>query len=407
MSTNSVLTENRAARASIDTLREVTEALAPMSREAGSDGEREAAEWLAARLERAGAPARVEEEEFFAGWPDLHAVLSAAGAASGLLALTGRARAAAVAGGLASAALIADDASNGARPARRMLGERRTTWNVVAELGDPAAGRTFVVIAHHDAPHGGRAFDQTLQSKLCDWFPGLIERADTAIPVWWGVVAGPLLAAAGAAKRRRGLAAAGAILSGLSAASFKDISDTPVVPGANDNLSGVAGLVALAEAFADRPVEGLRIMLASCGAEEVLQGGIHGFCRRHLAPLDRERTWLLNLETIGSPELAMLEGEGCFVMEDYFDRGFRDLVAEVARRDGIRMRRGMRAATSTDSVIPSRMGIPTACLISINRHKALANYHAPSDVPENLSYPTIGAATDLAEAVIREFGGDA
>jgi hypothetical protein len=403
MPTNEALTENRSSRASQETLREVTEALAALDREAGSEGEREAAEWLAQRLERAGAPARVEPEEFIDGWPDMHAALTGAGVASGLVALTGRARAAAVAAGAAAAALLADDASNGLRPLRRTVGERRTTWNVVAELGDADAERTFVVIAHHDAAHGGRAFDQTFQRKLADWFPGVVERADTAIPIWWGVTAGPALTALGALTRRRGLAAAGAALSAVSTALLKDIARTPVVPGANDNLSGVAGLVALAELFTERPVEGLRVVLASCGAEEVLQGGIHAFARRHLAPLDRDRTWVLNLESVGSPELALLEGEGPFVMEDYFDRGFRDLCAEVAAREGIRMRRGMRATTSTDSVVPSRMGIPTACLISLNRHKAISNYHSPTDVPENLSYPTIGAATDLAEAVVREF----
>src|SRR5688572_8990057 len=118
MPTNATLTEKRPSRASQETLREVTEALAPINREAGSDGEREAAEWLAARFERAGAPARIDEEEFIGGWPQLHTALSAAGAATGLLALTGRARAVAAAGGLASAALLADDVSNGARPAR-------------------------------------------------------------------------------------------------------------------------------------------------------------------------------------------------------------------------------------------------------------------------------------------------
>jgi hypothetical protein len=403
MPTIDVLTENRESRASVQTLREVAEALAPMSREAGSEGEREASEWLRDRLEQAGATARVEEEEFLAGWPELHATLSAAGAAAGALALTGRARAAAVVGGLASAGLIADDASNGLRPARRALAERRTTWNVVAELGDPAAERTFVVLAHHDAAHSGQVFDQSVQRKLSNWFPGVIERADTSIPLWWGVAAGPALAAIGAATRRRGIAALGTVLSALSAASFKDIAGTPVVPGANDNLSGVAGLVALAELLAERPVEGLRVILASCGAEEVLQGGIHGFARRHLAPLDRDRTWVLNLDTVGSPQLAMLEGEGCFVMEDYFDRGFRDLMADVALREGIRVRRGMRARTSTDSVVPSRMGIPTGCLVSLNRHKGLSNYHWPTDVPENLNYATIAAATDLTEAVLREF----
>ena len=403
MPTNAALIRNRKSRVSEDTLREVCEALAALERTAGSDGEREAAEWLEERFERAGAAARVEEEEFVSGWPELHATLSAAGTAAGALALTGKARHAAAAAGLATAALLADDASNGARPARKFLGERQTTWNVVAELGDPDAERTFVLLAHHDAAHGGRIFDQTFQRKLADWFPGVIERIDTAIPLWWGVAGGPALTALGALTRRRGLAAAGTALSAISTLGFRDIARTPTVPGANDNLSGVAALVALAEIFAERPVEGVRIVLASCGAEEVLQGGIHGFARRHLAPLDRDRTWVLNLDTVGSPELVMLEGEGCFVMEDYFDRGFRDLIAETARRDGIWMRRGMRASTSTDAVIPSRMGIPTACLVSLNRHKGLSNYHSPTDVPERLNYPTVAAAADLAEAVVREF----
>ena len=212
MPTNAVLTQNRAARASEETLREVTEALAPLEREAGSDGEREAAEWLASRLERAGARARIDEEEFLDGWPDLHAALTGAGVATGLAALTGRLRGLTVAGGAAAAALLIDDVSNGARPLRRAVGDRKTTWNVVAELGDPAAERTFVVLAHHDAAHGGRAFDQTFQRKLVDWFPGVIERIDTAVPVWWGTAAGPALTAVGALTRRRGLAAAGTVL---------------------------------------------------------------------------------------------------------------------------------------------------------------------------------------------------
>jgi hypothetical protein len=402
MPTNAVLTEDSEPRASEETLREVVEALAPLEREAGSEGEREAAEWLAARLERAGAATRIDEEEFLDGYADLLAGLAAAGAVSGIAALSGRGRAAAIAGGAAAAALIADEASNGLRPVRRAVGARKTTWNVVAELGDPEAERTVVVMAHHDAAHGGAVFDQTLQRKLTDWFPGVIERRDTAIPIWWGVAAGPALAALGAATRRRGLAAAGALLSAVSTAAFKDIARHPVVPGANDNLSGVAVLVTLADAFRERPVPGLRIVLASCGAEEVLQGGVYGFARRHLAPLDRDRTWVVNLDSVGSPELAMLEGEGAFVMEDYFDRGLRDLCADIAVREGIRMRRGMRASTSTDSVVTSRMGIPTTCLVSLNRHKGIDNYHSVTDVPENLCYRTIACAADLTEAVTRE-----
>jgi hypothetical protein len=111
---------------------------------------------------------------------------------------------------------------------------------------------------------------------------------------------------------------------------------------------------------------------------------------------------VLNVDTVGSPGLVMLEGEGPIVMEDFFDVTWRDLIAAVAERERIPIRRGMRARTSTDSVVPSRMGLPTACLVSVDRYKSLSNYHQPSDVPENLSYPTIACAADLAEAMARE-----
>ena len=163
----------------------------------------------------------------------------------------------------------------------------------------------------------------------------------------------------------------------------------------------------LAEALEREPLQGLRVVLVSCGAEEVLQGGVYGFCERHLAPLDRERTWMLNLDTVGSPGLVLLEGEGAIVMEDFFDRTWRDLIVAVAERERIPMRRGMRARTSTDSVVPSRMGIPTACLVSINRYKGLSNYHQMSDTPEKISYPTVACAADLAEALARELASPA
>ena len=401
MTTNSVLTEN-VATTDPAILREVIEALAPMERAAGSPGERQAAEWIAERLTAAGATAHVDVERFRGDWAGVIAGLSLAGVASGILASTKAGRGAGIAGGLAAAGLIADDISNGKRPFRKAVRPERETWNVVAEAGDRDADRTLVVLAHHDAAQTGAVFDPTFQEKLIDAFPGVVERLDTSLPLWWGVIAGPALAAAGGATRRRGLARAGAVLSALSAAAMADIQRSPTVPGANDNLTAVAVLVALAEALRERPVEGLRVQLVSVGAEETLQGGIYGYCERHLAGMDRERTFFLNVETVGGPSLALLEGEGCVVMEDYFDRPWRDLIVRVADREGIPLRRGMRSRNSTDSVIPSRMGVPTATVVSIDRYKALSNYHRMSDTPENVIYSTAAAAADLAEAVARD-----
>jgi hypothetical protein len=110
----------------------------------------------------------------------------------------------------------------------------------------------------------------------------------------------------------------------------------------------------------------------------------------------------VNLDTVGSPHLIMLESEGPIWMESYTGPWLRDLVAQHAQRLEIPLERGFRARASTDSVIPSRAGYPTATLVSITDWRAPANYHLASDVPENLDYGTVAAATRLVESVMRE-----
>ncbi|HET9103080.1 MAG TPA: M28 family peptidase [Solirubrobacteraceae bacterium] len=389
------------------TLREVVDALAGLRRAAGSPGEQQAAAWIAERLQRAGCPAEVQEAEFLDGYARVMSPLAAASLAAGSLAWPGRAtgsRRRRAAGLIAAAltGLIADDISNGPRLFRRAAAARRTTHNVVGTCGDTGAERTLVVLAHHDAAPTGAIFDDRVQVWLGDRFPGLLERIDTSLPLWWALMAAPGLVGLGALRDRRGMITAGMVASAVGVATFEDIARAEIVPGANDNLSAVAVQVALAERLAAEPIGGLRVILASCGAEEVVQGGIYGFAERHFASLHRTRTWFLNLETVGSPKLVMLEGEGPVVMEDYHDRDFRDLVARCAERAGVPMRRGMRARNSTDAVIPSRAGYPTATLCSLDRYKALSNYHQMSDTPENLDYRTVRAALQVTEAVARE-----
>ncbi len=378
------------------TLRE----LAPIDRAPCSEGEHEAARWIAARLGALGCEVAVEEGEAFPSYAPALAQLSALGLASAALALLG-ARRLATAVGAAATAAIADDVSNGSRAFRRATMRTRPTWNVVARSGDEAAPRTLVVLAHHDAAPTGAIFDPALQRALSERFPGLIERIDTSPPVWFPVAAGPALVAWGARRGSTRMLAAGAALSAGSTAAFADIARSPTTPGANDNLTAVAALVALAAALAERPIPGLRVLLVSAGSEEALQGGMRAFAARHFGALDRDRTFFLNLETLGSPRLAMLEGEGPLVMEDYARLEYRDLVARCAADAGIPLRRGLRSRASTDAVIASRAGYPTTTLISIDRHKALSNYHAMTDTPERVDLGTVASAVALTEAVAR------
>lgn len=388
-------------RVDLDDLAATIAALAPIERPPCSDGEREAGEWIARRLEAAGCTVTIDEEQAFAEFAPALAQMTALGLAAGALALAGATRTAAAIG-LAASAGIADDISNGPRLFRRMTRSTAPTTNVVAETGDPQGERTLVVLAHHDAAPSGHVFDPSAQQAFGERFPGIIERIDTSLPLWFPVAAGPAIVGLGARRRSGRLLALGALMSAGSTAAFADIARSPIVPGANDNLTAVAGIVALAEAFRARPIPGLRVLLVSCGAEEALQGGMRAFAARHFPSLDRDTTWFLNLETVGSERLVMLEGEGPLVMEDYTRLEFRDLVADTARAAKITLRRGIRSRASTDSVIASRGGYPTATLASIDRHKELANYHQMSDTAENVNLGTVAKALALTELVAAE-----
>lgn len=362
-------------------LDEVIRALAPIERPPGSRGERQAAEWLAERL----GGAELEAHPVHGGFWLPIGLLSA-------LAATGRRAPAA----LAVAGLV-DEIDCGSYRFRNALGRRRTAVNVVAERGDPSAARTIVVMAHHDAAQSGLIFHSGPQRFIGRHFPSVIERNDTAAPLWWPVVLGAVFVALGGRRLRR----AGRFMCATTALFMADIGRRKAVPGANDNLTGVAVLVGLADRLREEPVRGLRVILLSAGAEETLQEGMRGYAERHFGDLPTDSTWFLNVDSVGSPELTLLEGEGPFRMREYTE-SFKDLVARAAARSGVPLRRGMRARTSTDGVVPLRAGYPTATLVSVNEFKSIDNYHWPTDVPDNVNLGTVAHALTLAEAVVRE-----
>jgi hypothetical protein len=395
-------------------LREVVETLAPLDRTPCSAGEREAAEWLATRLRAVpGVTVELEDEPSWGTFPPTATGLGVLGMmAAALLLRGGRAS-----GALAAAATFAgivDEAQNGPRIVRRVVRRRRRTVNLLASIGDRDLNerpgeppRTLVVLAHHDAPQSGLVFDQTLQRRVYELAPRLIERGKTPPPQWWIGLAGPLATLTGAIAGRRRAAWMGLAVGALGTALVADIWRNATVPGANDNLSGVAALVALAELLSERPLAGVSLLLVSCGAEETLQDGIRAFMARHRRELDPRRTCFVNLDTVGSPHLIMLEGEGPVWMEEYADPRLRDLLAAQAERLGIGLERGFRARSSTDSVIPSRAGYPIATLLSMTEWRSPANYHLPSDIPANLDYGSVADAARLVYGLAQALASEA
>jgi hypothetical protein len=335
--------------ATTDRLRATIERLAAIERPSASDGERRAAEWIRDELAALGARARLEPEAAHGTyWVPL---------------------------GLMSAA--------------------------AAAAGDPDGSRTLVFVAHHDAAHGGLIFAPQLVTWVADAFPGWYARRETSPQVMRIVAGGPALVALGALLGRRRLRRIGAGLAAGSALAFADIALRRVVPGANDNATGVAALVELARRLREAPAEGVRVLLVSTGAEESFMEGMRGFARRHFPQLPRESTEVVCLDSLGSPELIVIEGEGMLTMRDYTP-ALRDRVAAAAARAGVPLRRGLRLGLATDGLIALRAGYPSVALGSVTRYKLPAHYHSPSDVPGNVVHETVAGAVAVCEALVRE-----
>jgi hypothetical protein len=375
--------------------------LAAIERPSASDGEREAAEWIAERLRELGHEAAVEEERAHGGywWPlGLFSALGAlAGAAGrrGLGALVG-----------AVAALGIWDELGLWRGWTRWALPKRSTWNVVGRAGEPEAERVVVVVAHHDAAHGGLIFDPSLLHAWARRFPEQLEKARSWPRVNWLVFAGPVLVGAGSLLGARRLRRLGTLLSAGSAAAFADIGRRPVVPGANDNLSGVAALFGVARGLAERPVAGIRVLLVSTGSEESFEEGMLGFVRRHAAELEPERTSLLVLDTVGSPRLVLVEGEGMLVRRAY-DAALKDVVADAAREADVPIVREHWLSFGSDALVGLRKGLPAMLLASFDEFKLPSNYHSPTDTADNVDYGTVAQAATVIEGAVRRLADQA
>jgi hypothetical protein len=384
-------------------LRTVVGELDRFKRPSASEGERRAADWIAARIRRHGHESTVEVERAHGGywWP--LGLLNGGAALAGIGARRARSRRTRLlAGGLSAvaAAAIWDEVGGGRLWFRRAALPHRDTFNVVAEAGDPDGAETIVVVAHHDAAHSGLVFHPALPRLFAERFPAQHERSQQSAPIMYCTWLGPVLVALGSLLGRMGLVRAGSLLGACAAGAMADIGRSQVVPGANDNLSAVAVLVALARSLAQRSTPGVRVLLLSTGSEESFMEGMQGFIRRHRLTLDPAHTTVLCLECVGSPTLALVEAEGMLRMRYYSDAA-RERLARAAAEAGVELVRGLRTVAATDALIALRRGYAAVTLASLDATKFPSNYHWPTDTPENLDWSTIERAFAVADRFLR------
>jgi hypothetical protein len=381
-------------------LRADVESLAAMRRQSAGAGERFAAGWIAGRLREAGVQDVAVEP--FRGQRHFGPVQALHGLAGLVAARLGGAPGAALAA-LALAGLE-QDGSGRAQPLRRALPAGEGA-NVVARIrATGPAARTLVLLAHHDAARYG-----------VTWHPALAEagaarrlrerRIDPyllpEVAALAAIAVGSLLPGrAGRALRRAGVA-----VTGLAMTLQLQAATGPVVPGASDNATGVAALLALGAELAAAPPEGTDTWLVSCGCEESGMEGMGAFLAAHGEELDPAGTLVLGLDTLGAGTPIVLSGEGPIREHRYAEQDLA-LADRGARRAGMDPPPRWRIGGWTDAILARHAGLRAISLLSIGPKGVFTNYHRPTDTADRVDWRSVDACLALARGIVREWADD-
>ena len=281
---------------------------------------------------------------------------------------------------LALAALISFDADQSGRCQwLRHVVPAGEGANVVARV--PAGGeprRTLVLVAHHDAAQTGFMWRHPAL-----WGPR--RSPEVVPPLAGGSELGLALVALGFRRLGRAQLA-------VSLLAALDVARSPTVPGASDNATGVAAVIALVERFAREPLEETEVIALIPGCEESGMGGMAAWLRTQ--SLDPARTLVLGLDTLGAGEPAVLAAEGPPLRRRY-RRQDLDWADRGAVHAGLPVPRRFTIGGWTDPVLALMAGLPAISLVSV-RDGGFTNYHLPTDTPDRVDWDSVDRCLRLA-----------
>jgi hypothetical protein len=177
---------------------------------------------------------------------------------------------------------------------------------------------------------------------------------------------------------------------------------TPFVPGANDNASGAAAVLALAARLKVEPLEHTQVWLLNSGAEEVGGTGPLHLLRSH--PELRDAGWLV-LDTIAGP------GAGpCLITAEHIvfplraDPALLALARGVAtgRRDLSVYEHYYRGLSSEHSPLTAA-GCRSLALINFTPQGVLPNWHRPTDTVANIDPDVLDRTEQFVWELLRRF----
>jgi hypothetical protein len=354
----------------------------------GTDAERRAAMHLVGRLERLGRAAEAEQVTVFPNWPLTYAIHAALAIAGSVLSVSVPVLGAALA--LLATVLTFLDANGMALTTRRLLG-RRASQNVVSPESGDKGGR-LVLVAHYDAGRGGLAFHPRLQERRAA-LGGLLRRPIGPFqPLFyalvWVLICCLLRLPGMDSTILTVIQFLGTVLLILALPFLLDTAAADIVPGANDNASGVATALRLAERY-DGDLQHFDLNVLLTGSEEALGLGMRAHVKRNRSELDPERVVFLNVDEVGRGTVRFTEREGLVLplkTHAQLVTLCREIVADQEEGDDDEepAARGVTSRSASDASVARAAGFPAITITCKSRLDYTPGHHSPSDLPERI-----------------------
>ena len=368
----------------------------------GTDAERRAARHLEDRLGALGRDCRVEPTEVWPSYPLAHAVYALLAIAGSVASVS----APVVGAGLALAAvLLAFGDATGVFMATRRLTGRRASQNVVSREGGEKSG-VLVLVAHYDSARTGAIFRRGVQERRAV-LGNLIRRPIGPFePFFWSLVAVlvccllRLPGFEGTALTAIQFVPTALLI--VSVPLLVDIALSGVVPGANDNASGVATVLRLAEAHGGR-LEHFDLWVLLTGAEEGFALGMRAFLKRHRKSLAKARTVFVNIDEVGFGTVRYARREGLVVAVRSHVQLLEicDEIADDDEDDDAFGARRLVSRTTSDGFTARLAGYPAITISCRNTLDYTPHHHLASDVPERLEEAALERAYGFASELVQ------
>jgi hypothetical protein len=373
---------------------------------AGTDAERRAANALARRLRDLGRRVEVEPTYVHPQAPLIHAAHAALAFAGSLVAVAEPAVGFALVL-FAATSLYLD--LNTRIYLLRTLFFRRASQNVVSPDDFPDAPARLILVAHYDAGRSGFIFEprQVARTKrLAGWLPFPPAR----LLFWSAAILVPLTGVRMAGVDSDALALPQLLPTLILLVAIfllVDVQLSGVVPGANDNASGVAVVLSLARRLREERPRNLDVWVVLTGAAECGMEGMRSFVRAHRRELDPASTFVIAVDAVGAGDVRWVTAEGLAV-SFAIDRRLGELCAAIAEvGDGGHPPAPFRNALASDA-LPAAARRLRATTITCREPGALvpANHHTNDDVSQGLDPAAVRRAETFAWDLIRAIDRD-